>query len=322
MVMPALGAQPIEKVRTYTQTNYPGFVQFIAKDGRFFAKYVIDTDLHYLPSGAPIIQATASNEWDLAFVGAPSAVIGGATRGVITIGVIYDEASEHRLYGRPDYVAKVMADPAALKGARIFVTTLSTGHYMLEACLRKFGLGVKDVAIIPSEQTAIVSAFAAGQGDLAQVWSPFSVALQERGNRVLCDGTQAGVSILAVWVATRDFGLKHPELVVRWLKANGEAVQWIKEDAGRTTRMFRKFMVLTGQEYTDTTVKEVVRQAMTAETLDDQLQYMKAPGGGEPPIVRSYEGIAQFFIRNGRMKSVPDVRAMVDASYLVRATQP
>jgi len=73
----------------------------------------------------------------------------------------------------------------------------------------------------------------------------------------------------------------------------------------------------------DLIVQSVDRlERMTAETLDDQLKYMTARRGGELPIVRSYEGIAQFFIRNGRMKSVPDLRAMVDASYLVRATQP
>lgn len=319
---PVLAAQELEKVRTYTQTNYPGFVQFVTREAGLFTKYGIDPDLRFFPSGAPIVQSAASKEWDIAFLGAPPAVIGGSALGIVTIGQIYDEAPWHQIYGRPDYVAKALANPASLKGAKIFVTTLSTGHYMVEACLRKFGLGTSDVSIIPSEQTATLSAFASGQGDLAQVWPPFTASLQERGNRVLCDGKQAGISVGTVWVATKDFAARRPDLVVRWLKANGEAVKWIKQDTARTTEMYRKFMAFAGQTFTEATVKEVVAIVMNANTLEEQLKYVTASGGGEPPIARMYEGIAQFFIRNGRMKAVPDIPSMIDASFLQKAVQP
>lgn len=321
-VAPLVSAQRLEKVRTFSQTNYPGFIQFAAKELGLFTKYGIDPDLRFFPSGAPIVQAAAAKEWDIAFLGAPPAVIGGSSLGMVTIGLIYDEASQHKLIGRPDFVAKVLANPASLKGAKIFVTTLSTGHYMVEGCLRKFGLGSNDVSIIPSEQAATLAAFTAGQGDLAQVWPPFTSALQERGNQVLCDGQQAGVDIVTVWVATKDFATKRPDLVVKWLKANGDAVKWVKQDPARTTEMYRKFMAFTGQTATETTLKDVVSFVMSANTLDQQIRSMTAKEGASPYIIRAYEGIAKFFIRNGRMKEVPDFRPLVDASFLLKAAQP
>lgn len=310
------------KVRTFSQTNYPGFIQYVARELGLFAKYGIDSDLRFFPSGAPIVQAAAAKEWDMAFLGAPPAVIGASSLGMITIGMIYDEAPQHKLIGRSDFVARALADPAALKGAKIFVTTLSTGHYMTEACLRKFGLTPKDISIIPSEQAATLAAFTAGRGDLAQVWPPFTSTLLERGNRVLCDGGQAGLDIATVWVAAKDFAARRPDLVVKWLKANGEAVKWVKQDPARTLDMYRKFMAFNGQTSTETVLKDIVGFVMTANTLEDQIRYL-TPADGEPSfIVRAYEGIARFFVRNGRMKGVPDFRPLVDASFLQKAVQP
>lgn len=321
ILAPSAGAQGLEKVRTFTQTNYPGFIQYVARELGFFTKYGIDPDMRFFPSGAPIVQAAAAKEWDAAFLGAPPAVIGASTLGLVTIGIPYEEAPTHQLFGRPDYIAKVRANPAILKGAKIFVTTLSTGHFMTESCLQKFGLGSNDVAIIPSEQTATLSAFSTGQGDLAQVWPPFTFALRERGNQILCDGAQAGVSIPSVWVTTKEFAAKRPDLLVKWLKANGDATKWINQDSARTLEMYRKFMAFVGQTATEATLKEVVAVVMTANTLEDQVKLLSAAGGAKPYIIRSYEGIAQFFIRNGRLKEIPDFRPVVDAAFLAKATQ-
>jgi ABC-type nitrate/sulfonate/bicarbonate transport system substrate-binding protein len=314
--------QALEKVRTFTQTNYPGFIQYTARELGLFTKYGIDPDLRFFPSGAPIVQAAAADGWDIAFLGAPPAVIGATTLGMVTIGVLYDESVQHKLIGRPDFVAQVEADPQRLKGAKIFVTTLSTGHYVAEACLRKFGLAPGDVSIIPSEQSATLAAFSAGQGDLAQAWPPFTLALLERGNRVLCDGQQAGVEVATVWVAAKSFAARHPDLVVKWLKANGEAIDWIRQDPVRTTQMYRKFMASVGQSASESTLRDVVRFVMDAHTLQQQIGFMTAHEREAPYILRMYDGIARFFIRNGRLREVPDFKPFVDASFLARAVQP
>lgn len=313
----AVLAEPLQKVRTYSQTNYPGFVNYAAKELGFFAKYDIDPDMKFLPSGGPIVQAAASKEWDIAFLGAPPAVIGASTLGVITIGMNYEEAEQHELIGRPDFVAAVKADPQKLKGAKIFVTTLSTGHYMFEGCMRKLGVNISDVSVIPSEQTATVSAFAAGQGDVAQVWPPQSTTLKQRGNKPLCNGKEAGLSVATVWVVTQEFAKNHPDLVVKWLKANNDAIHWMKQDFDRTYALYQKWDAFRGFNLPESILKEEVVSVLKIIPAEEQVKLLSPSAPGEKAyLVKSYEGIADFFIRMGRLKEKPDFRPFVDGSFL------
>ncbi len=313
------GALAQTKVRTDSITAYTGFSIYAAKELGLFTKNGIDTDPKWYPSGAPIMQAAAANAWDISFLGAPPTTLGGPKLGLITVGMVAEEAGMHELIGRPDFVAKVMADPAALKGAKIFVTTLSTGHYMVEACLRKFGLTSSDVEIIPSEQQATLSAFTAGYGDLAQVWSPQSTALKNRGNVVLCDATQTNLSMPAVWVVNPKFAAdpKNRDVIIGWIKANLEAIDWILADRKRTFDLYKKYDTYRGFNFSDKLLEGEVDLVMsTYMDLSQQIKMLATGPDGKKPIVKSFEQIAQFFIRQGLMKTVPDYAKLVDASYL------
>jgi hypothetical protein len=79
-------------------------------------------------------------------------------------------------------------------------------------------------------------------------------------------------------------------------------------------------LAFAGQTATDETLKETVRTVMTAEPLKDQIKYMTSNDSKRSFVVDMYESIGQFFVRNGRMKEVPDFRPFVDASFLQKAT--
>lgn len=309
-----------DKVRTFNMPYYTGFPIYVAHELGFFEEHGIDTEPRYFPSGAPVIQAAAAKQWDITFLGAPPATLAGPQLGLKTIGVVQEGANIHRIVGRPDYVAKIKADPSAMKGAEIFVTTLSTGHYMVEGCLKSMGLTQEDVTILPSEQTATVSAFAAGEGDLAQVWPPQDAALLGQGNEQLCDGVQAGLSIPDIWIAAPHFVEENPDAIVRWLRATTQAVEWIKEDRDRTYELYLKFDQFRGFESDEAVLREEVKHLMNLVLTGPQmLKLMKADGGETPYIARGYEGVAGFFNRVGRMDGIPDYNPLIDPSFLEQA---
>lgn len=312
-------AAAADQVRTFNMPYYTGFPIYVADKLGLFEKHGIETKPKYFPSGAPIIQAAAARQWDITFLGAPPATLAGPQLGLVTIGVVQEGADIHRLVGRPGYVSKIQADPSAMKGAKIFVTTLSTGHYMLEGCLKSMGLTQEDVTILPSEQTATVSAFAAGEGDLAQVWPPQDAALLGRGNEQLCNGTQAGISIPDIWIAAPHFVKENPDVIVRWLKATTEAIEWIKEDEQRTYEMYLKFEQFRGFELDESVLRAEVKLLGLLNSGAQMLEAMSPDAEGKSYIAKGYEGVAGFFNRVGRMDNIPDYQPLIDASFLEKA---
>lgn len=309
-------AQQKDKIRIAGQIWYPSFPMYVAQEQGLYAKWGLDHTMKIYPSGAPIVQAAATNEWDVAHIGLPPTVQ-GVKLGLIIAGVISEEAVIHQLVGRPDYVAAMAKEPAKLKGAKIFITTASTGHYMVELCLKKRGVAMSDVQVLPSEQQASLAAFVAGNGDLAQFWTPQSTAARARGNKVLCDGIEAGAKIPSVWVIHPEFAKKNPDAAVRWLRATLEGADWARKDKAAVAALYKKWDSFRGTQTPDEFLKEEVDLATDLWPLPEQIKLMKGEGGKTPYVREAIDGIAQFYVRIGRMKEVsPDVFKMIDTSWI------
>jgi NitT/TauT family transport system substrate-binding protein len=312
-------AQAKDKIRIAAQVWFPSFPQYAAIELGIYAKWGLDPSIKVFPSGAPIVQAAATNEWDVAHIGLPPTVQ-GVKLGLIIAGAISEEAIIQEMIGRPDYVAAVEKDPSKLKGAKIFITTASTGHYMIEGCLKKRGIAMSDVQVLPSEQQASLSAFIAGNGDLAQLWPPQTTAARERGNKKLCDGVEAGLKIPSVWVIHPEFAKKNPDAAVRWLRATLDAVAWARGNKEEAAALYKKWDQFRGTQTPDSFLKEEVALATDLWPMEQQLKAMKTEGGKPPYINEAIEGIAQFYIRIGRMKEVsPAIFKMIDTSWIDKA---
>ena len=299
---------------------YPTFPMYVAIENGIYAKWGLDPTIKIFPSGAPIVQAAATSEWDVAHIGLPPTVQ-GVKLGLIIAGVISEEAVIHQLIGRPDYVDALHKEPTKLKGAKIFITTASTGHYMTELCLKKRGIAMTDVQVLPSEQHASLSAFIAGNGDLAQFWTPQSTAARSKGNKVLCDGIEAGAKIPSVWVIHPDFAKKNPDAAARWLRATLEGADWARKDKAAVTALYKKFDTFRGTQTAEEFLKEEIDLAMDLWPANEQIIRMKGDGGKPAYVNEAIDGIAQFYVRIGRMKEIsPDIFKMIDLGWIDKAT--
>ena len=313
-------AQQRDKIRIAAQVWYPSFPQYAAMTQGIYAKWGLDPTMKVYPSGGPIVQAAATAEWDVAHIGLPPTVQ-GYKLGLIIAGVISEEAVIHQLIGRPDYVEKMKKNPAQLKGARVFVTTGSTGHFMVEGCLKRAGLAMSDVQILPSEQAASLSAFMAGNGDLAQLWTPQSTAARGRGMKVFCDATEANVKVPSVWVIHPDFAKKNPDAAVRWLRATMEGVNWINQDKARSATVYKEWDKYRGTQTEDAFLAEEVELARDLWPMSAQFDRMIGKPGEKAYVYQVLEEISQFYMRIGRMKEIaPEIMKMPDPSWIQKAS--
>ncbi len=322
LALPA-AAQQKDKIRIAAQVWYPSFPQFTAMDQGIYAKWGLDPEIKVYPSGAPIVQAAATNEWDVAHIGAPP-TIQGYKLGLIIAGVISEEAVMHQLIGRPDWVDAAKKNPSKVKGTKVFITTASTGHFMVEACLKKRGLTMNDIQVLPSEQQASLSAFIAGNGDLAQLWAPQTTAARGRGMKVLCDGSEADLKIPSVWVIHPNFAKKNPDAAVRWLRATLEGVAWAQVDRKRTDALYKKWDQFRGTQTPDEFLKEEIDLAVDLWPIKKQIEAMKGVNGKKAYVYEALEDITGFYSRIGRMKepleqAKASVNKLVDTSWLDKA---
>jgi ABC-type nitrate/sulfonate/bicarbonate transport system substrate-binding protein len=322
LISPA-AAQQKDKLRIAAQVWYPSFPLFTAMDQGIYSKWDLDVEMKVYPSGAPIVQAASTNEWDVAHIGAPP-TIQGYKLGLIIAGVISEEAVIHQLIGRPDWVEAAKKDPAKIKGSKVFITTASTGHFMVETCLKKRGLAMSDVQVLPSEQQASLSAFVAGNGDLAQLWTPQTTAARGRGMKVLCDGIEADLKIPSVWVIHPEFAKKNPDAAVRWLRTTLEAVEWAQVDRKRTEVLYKKWDQYRGSQTPDEYLKEEIDLAVDLWPLKRQIEAMKGVDGKKAYVYEALEDIAGFYVRIGRMKESLEqakvsVNNLVDTTWLDKA---
>ena len=165
------------------------------------------------------MEAGQAGEWDVGAIGTVPCLFAGVKYKQPLIAISNDESVTNNLMVRPDAFNTWLKDPKKdLKGKTFLVSTISTGHYAVVAYLKKLGLTENDVKIVHMEQSAILSAFLSGQGDVAQTWAPFNYMMEEKGMKVLSHGKDAGVVIPGGVVATKKFAAEKPELVAKWLK--------------------------------------------------------------------------------------------------------
>jgi NitT/TauT family transport system substrate-binding protein len=312
-------AQQKDKIRIAAQVWYPSFPQYVAMSQGIYAKWGLDPTIQVFQSGGQIVQVAATAEWDVAHIGLPP-VVQGSKLGLIIAGVISEEAVIHQLIGRPDYVDRIKKNPASLKGAKVFVTTASTGHFMVEGCMKKYGLTMSDIQILPSEQAASLSAFMAGNGDLAQLWTPQSTAARGRGMKVLCDATEANVRVPSVWAIHPEFAKKNPDAAVRWLRATLEGVEWAQKDKARTAALYKEWDKFRGTQTEDSFLKEEIDLAMDLWPMKAQFDRIIGKPGEKAYVYQVLDEVAQFYVRIGRMKEIaPEIAKMPDPSWIRKA---
>ena len=142
----------------------------------------IRVTFHYFVSGMPQVEAGQAGEWDVGAIGTVPCLFAGVKYKQPLIAISNDESVTNNLMVRPDAFNTWLKDPKKdLKGKTFLVSTISTGHYAVVAYLKKLGLTENDVKIVHMEQSAILSAFLSGQGDVAQTWAPFQ--LHDGGER-------------------------------------------------------------------------------------------------------------------------------------------
>ncbi|MFC5694755.1 ABC transporter substrate-binding protein [Pseudomonas sp. GCM10022186] len=198
-----------------------------------FAKDGIRIDWRFFKGAGPVInEALANGQADFAYLGDLAAIIGkanGLDTRVLSANV---RGVKSYLGVVPGSGIKTLQD---LKGKRVAVFRGTANQLSFASALASQGLSERDLKVINLDFNAANAALAAKQIDAT--WGLANLlALRERGLAELplsSRDLQGAGSTQAVLVATGAFVREHPDLVGRLVKAQQQAVNWLRDDANK-----------------------------------------------------------------------------------------
>lgn len=293
-----------------------------AFDHGYYKDEGLDVEIMIFSTGAPINEAFAAGQLDVAASGLAS-VYSLANGTAKWIGEI-NTTGGMGVYVRPDSpIAKVKGQVSGapniygskelVKGMKILGPLGTTAQFNAINYADKFGISSSEFEQVHMEYGAAYSAFETGQGDAVALNPPFSFQAEKAG--YICAGSfedTSGVALLdGIFVSNNTLSGRRDD-IIKFIRATYKACQDLQDEKVRYDYSMKWFND-NGKQYDEETLRSEmkVRAYMTADS-------MKASGY---VFGKGMSSIAEFFTKDGKILSenLPNVKKSYDVSVLKEA---
>lgn len=224
-------ANSLTKLTLASQPNGAGLPFFIAEKEGFFADEGIAVTIANYASGPASLAAGAANEWQAGWLGAPPALTGANTFGLVPAGLMMREDANHIMFMNAD-VLKGSTPKEVLETHPVATSQNSLAEQVMRACAEFIGVAGEDVQIVPLDGGSVVQAITSGQVDVANSWATPAWPLLQEPNQYeqVCDAEDAGVAVTSAFVVTPTFLADDPEAAAAFVRAATRATAFINEN--------------------------------------------------------------------------------------------
>ena len=312
-------AQQATKINISVQPAlYSLFPIFLASEKGWWKEVGLEPSFSSFPAGPPQIAAAAAKTWDVGGTGSAPGVLGAARFNIKTIAVTNDESATNVLMARPADAKEIKANPvAALKGKQILITANTTVDYVLQNCLKKWGMARTDVQVVNLAQAQIISAMSAGEGRMMGLWAPNVYTVEERLNaEPICSGRDAGAIVPGNLIVREEYMKENPDAVAKFLAVFLRGVAWTKANRAEAVKLMDKFYKDGGVTPTEKALNaEIDRRPIFG--LEEQIA-MFARAGGPSTVDGWFKGLGEFLQSVGTIQTPPDVANYLSDDMLKR----
>ena len=312
-------AQQATKINISVQPAlYSLFPIFLASEKGWWKEVGLEPSFSSFPAGPPQIAAAAAKTWDVGGTGSAPGVLGAARFNIKTIAVTNDESATNVLMARPADAKEIKANPvAALKGKQILITANTTVDYVLQNCLKKWGMARTDVQVVNLAQAQIISAMSAGEGRMMGLWAPNVYTVEERLNaEPICSGRDAGAIVPGNLIVREEYMKENPDAVAKFLAVFLRGVAWTKANRAEAVKLMDKFYKEGGVTPTEKALNaEIDRRPIFG--LEEQIA-MFARAGGPSTVDGWFKGLGEFLQSVGTIQTPPDVANYLSDDMLKR----
>ena len=292
---------------------------FIAIDKGYFAEEGLDAEMVFFAASLPVAVATVSGDIDFGSAGLNAAFFTLARQGILKI--IGSGNSEYKGFQGLGYFVSNQAYAAGvhrfedLKGHSVAITQTGTAlHYALDLVLKKHGVALADVRVLPLQSNQnIASAITGGQADAAVLSGPNIYALINKDNARLLAWSSDELKVSpgnATYTSGKDAN-ERPEAVKHFLAAFRKgAATW---DAA--------FLDAKGSRADQPSAPEII--AIAAKGLGQSEDVIRLGLTYFDPEVRvsarDIQASLDWYYAQGMLKMPMEARDMIDFRYAIEA---
>ena len=310
----------LKSIKVGTQPSTMGVpVQYALEKG-YFKDEGLDVDLVLFPTGAPLNEAIAAGELDVAANGLASVFplangvcewIGeGNTTGGMGIFVRQDSPilkEKGQIPGKPD----MYGSPETIKGTTFLGPLGTSAQFNVMRYIQQFGLTDADIDQIHMDHGQAFQAFVAGEGDALATSPPFSYDAAAKGYIMAASFEDATESPLFDGLLARtEYAKDHKEEVTAFVKGYYRACEDLNADPNMRKEYSMKWFQENGREYTEETMENEIRDRdYVTKSMMESPDYKYGLG---------MLAIADFYTTDGKVdkNDLPNVPASFNASYI------
>lgn len=296
-------------------------VQYALENG-FFETEGISVQTIIFPSGAPINEATAAKELDVAMSGAATIFslasgnckLLGDIAGSGGMGIwVRPDSPMMKIQGQASEAKAMYGSKETIRGKTFLCALGTASQFNVLRYLAQYGLTSADVNIVHMEFGAGAQAFIAGEGDAIATFAPYSAQVEGAGAVKLCTFEDATGTALYDMMFTRNEVIQTRRAdLVKYVRAIERAIEALSDSKTRREFSMRWF-ASEGRTYTET--------AMDQELIDRPLANLKVLTSSDYVFGDAMVGYGQFNVDIGTIDAdaMANIRNCFDPSILEEA---
>lgn len=312
------GEEKNEPLVIGTMANALGLPVQRAIEAGYFEESGLEIEMLLFASGAPINEAMAADELDVAVSGLASVYALSTGRytyigdGCITVG-------GQTMFARPGTVVAETAgvidgtfgEKDALVGKSVLGPLATTAHYQAIKYMESFGLTTEDFDMVSMDYAQAYQAFITGEGDLIATIPPYNTQLEAEGYVQVCDVSLVmGSPIIDTVYAQNEVVEERRDDVKKFLDAYYRACTDLKNDDELRAEVALRWYSAEGRTYSEADMASEIAQ-QTYHTFDTLLS-------DEYQFGLTMSSIGEFFTGQEMIEqeSLPNVEASFDTTLL------
>ncbi len=262
-------AVPAEKLVVGTMANQIGVPIWYAYETGMYEEAGLNVEVVLFPTGAPINEAMAAKQLDIAGSGMAS-VFALAAGDCYWLGDYVRTVDGLGVYVRPDSpilndkgivpgYENVYGSADTIRGITVLGALGTSDQFNVTAWAQIFGLTANDYQMLHMERGPAVQAFKAGEGDAIATVPPYNTELEEAGYVEAGNMTDvSGMYIDDGMIGRKDVVENRREEVKIFMEVTYQAVDMLYADSALVKEFALRWYNENGRDYTDELMDEEI----------------------------------------------------------------